>query len=54
MIRSRYSHAIPGDDDHLAETMADVWGPVAGPGEVVSLAERQEAAATYRRVGPDL
>lgn len=37
MIRSRYSHAIPGDDDRLAETMADVWGPVAGPGEVVPL-----------------
>lgn len=43
MIRSRYSHAIPGDDDHLAETMAGIWGPVAGPAEVVSLAERRDA-----------
>ncbi len=54
MIRSRYSHAIPGDDDHLADTMAAVWGPVPGPAEVVSLAERQEAAAMYRRVHPEL
>lgn len=41
MIRSRYSHAIPGDDDRLAETMADVWGPVAGAAEVVELASRR-------------
>lgn len=37
MIRSRYSHFIPGDDDRLAETMANVWGPVAAPGEVIPL-----------------
>lgn len=54
MIRSRYSHAIPGDDDRLAETMAGVWSPVPGPAEVVSLAERQEAAERYRRVYPEL
>ena len=27
MIRSRYSHAIPGDDGHLAETLGEVWAP---------------------------
>lgn len=28
MIHARYAHAIPGDDDTLAATMADVWAPV--------------------------
>lgn len=41
MIRSRYSHFIPGDDDRLAETMANVWAPLAGSGEVIPLAGRQ-------------
>jgi integrase len=33
MIRTRYSHAIPGDDDHLVETLASVIPAMsAGPG----------------------
>lgn len=43
MIRSRYSHAIPGDDDRLAETMADVWGPVPTVAEIVPFIARQKA-----------
>lgn len=28
VINARYAHAIPGDDERMAETMADVWAPM--------------------------
>jgi integrase len=41
MIRSRYSHAISGDDAHLAEKMAAVWAQPVTPGPVVSMEDRR-------------
>lgn len=28
VINARYAHAIPGDDERMADTMADVWAPM--------------------------
>jgi integrase len=47
VINARYAHAIPGDDERMAETMADVWAPVrrraelAAGGEPISLEDHR-------------
>ena len=41
MLRTRYSHAIPGDDDHLADTLATAWGEPVGEGTVISIAAHE-------------
>lgn len=37
MLHARYEHAIPGDDDDLADTLADAWGDDTGDGQVIPL-----------------
>lgn len=51
-IRKTYSHAIAGDDERLADTMAEVWAPMrkraaelAAGGEPVSLEGRRRDAS---------